>query len=170
MIQGGLVVGQLTGGCGENPEDGCDAGNVEFDGAFSSTFPSIAQFLGTVQVGPCTPSTTTLCIDDQPGDRRFKVQVTFQGTSNGNAVSLSSLGVNSGGLFWFFGANNPELLVKVLNGCALNNKYWIFWSAGTDVALTLTVTDTVRGQSKTYTNPQGTAAKPVQDTNALPCS
>ena len=37
-------------------------------------------------------------------------------------------------------------------------------------SLTLTVTDTVRGQSKTYTNPQGTAAKPVQDTNALPCS
>lgn len=169
MIQGGIVVGQLNGGCGDDPEDGCAAGSSEIDGAFSSTFPAIAQFLGTVQAGPCTPNTTTLCIDDQPGDRRFKVQVTFQGTSNGNAVPLSSLGVNSGGLFWFFGPTNPELLVKVLNGCGLNNKYWIFWSAGTDVALTLTVTDTVRGQSKTYTNPQGTAAKPVQDTSALPC-
>ncbi|HEX5715311.1 MAG TPA: trypsin-like peptidase domain-containing protein [Thermoanaerobaculia bacterium] len=170
MIQGGIVVGQLTGGCGDDPEDGCAAGNSEIDGAFSSTFPSIAQFLGTVQAGPCTPNATTLCVDDQPGDRRFKVQVTFQGTSNGNAIPLSSLGVNSGGLFWFFDPSNPELLVKVLNGCGLNNKYWIFWSAGTDVALTLTVTDTVRGQSKTYTNPQGTAAKPVQDTSALPCS
>ena len=169
MIQGGIVVGQLTGGCGDDPEDGCAAGNLEFDGAFSSTFPSIAQFLGTVQTGPCTPNATTLCVDDQPGDRRFKVQVTFQGTGNGNAIPLSSLGVNSGGLFWFFGPNNPELLVKVLNGCGLNNRYWIFWSAGTDVALTLTVTDTVRGQAKTYTNPQGTAARPVQDTNALPC-
>jgi hypothetical protein len=173
MIQGGIVVGQLGGGCGADPEDGCAAGNSEYDGAFSSTFPSIAQFLGTVQTGPCTPNATTLCVDDQPGDRRFKVQVSFQSpqlSGNGNAVPLSSLGVNSGGLFWFFGPNNPELLVKVLNGCGLNNRYWIFWSAGTDVALTLTVTDTVRGQSKTYTNPQGTAAKPVQDTSALPCN
>jgi hypothetical protein len=170
MIQGGIVVGQLTGGCGDDPEDGCAEGNSELDGAFSATFPSIAQFLNPAPVGPCTPNATTLCVDDQPGDRRFKVQVTFQGTSNGNAVPLSSLGVNSGGLFWFFGPSNPELLIKVLNGCGLNNKYWIFWSAGTDVALTLTVTDTVRGQSKTYTNPQGTAAKPVQDTSALPCN
>lgn len=57
----------------------------------------------------------------------------------------------------------------MLNGCGLNNRFWVFWSAGTDVGLTLTVTDTVRGQSKSYTNTQGTAAKPVQDTNALPC-
>ncbi|MFL6201721.1 MAG: trypsin-like peptidase domain-containing protein [Thermoanaerobaculia bacterium] len=172
MIQGGLVVGQLNGGCGDDPEDGCAAGNSELDGAFASTFPSIAQFLGTVPAGPCTPNATTLCIDDQPGDRRFKVQVAFQSpqlSGNGKAVPLSSLGVNSGGLFWFFGSTNPELLVKVLNGCGLNNRYWVFWSAGTDAGLSLTVTDTVRGSSKSYTNNQGTAAKPVQDTNALPC-
>jgi hypothetical protein len=58
----------------------------------------------------------------------------------------------------------------VLNGCGINNKYWVFWSAGTDIGLTLTVTDTVSGQFKIYTNPQGKAAAPVQDTNALPCS
>lgn len=172
MIQGGFVVGQLNGGCGDDPEDGCAAGNSELDGAFATTFPSIAQFLGTVQSGPCTPNATTLCIDNQPGDRRFKVQVSFsspQLSGNGNAIPLSSLGVNAGGLFWFFGPTNPELLVKVLNGCGLNNRFWVFWSAGTDVGLTLTVTDTVRGTSKSYTNPQGTAARPVQDTNALPC-
>lgn len=169
MIQGGFVVGQLSGGCGDDPEDGCAAGNSELDGAFASTYPSIAAFLGTVQAGPCAPNATTLCIDDQPGDRRFKVQVSLQ-QGNGNAVPLSSLGVSSGGLFWFFGPTNPELLVKVLNGCGLNNRYWVFWSAGTNVGLTLTVTDTVRGQSKSYTNPQGTAAAPVQDVNALPCS
>jgi hypothetical protein len=173
MIQGGVVVGQLNGGCGDDPEDGCAAGNSELDGAFASTYPSIAQYLGSTQPGgPCTPNATTLCIDNQAGDRRFKVQVSFtspQLSGNGNAIPLSSLGVNAGGLFWFFGPTNPELLVKVLNGCGLNNRFWVFWSAGTDAGLTLTVTDTVRGTSKSYTNPQGTAAKPVQDTNALAC-
>lgn len=173
MTGDGLVVGQLTGGCGEDPEDGCAEGNTEFDGAFAATYPSISGFLNPVATGPCTPDADTLCIDDQAGDRRFRVRVSFssaQASGNGKAVPLSSLGVNSGGLFWFFGASNPEMLVKVLNGCGLNNKYWVFWSAGTNVGLTLTVTDTVTGSSKTYTNPNGKAAAPVQDTSALPCS
>lgn len=173
MTGDGLVVGQLTGGCGPDAEDGCNDDNSELDGAFASTYPSIAGFLSPVVTGPCTPSAETLCIDDQAGDRRFRVQVAFasaQQSGNGKAVPLSSLGVNSGGLFWFFGASNPELLVKVLNGCGLNKKYWVFWSAGTNVGLTLTVTDTVTGSAKTYTNPNGKAAAPVQDTSALPCS
>ncbi len=173
MTQDGLVVGQLTGGCGDDPEDGCADGNSELDGAFASTYPAIAGFLSPAVTGPCTPSAETLCIDDQAGDRRFRVQVAYssaQHSGNGKAIPLSSLGVNSGGLFWFFGASNPELLVKVLNACGLNNKYWIFWSAGTNVGLTLSVTDTVTGSSKTYTNPNGKAAAPVQDTSALPCN
>ena len=173
MTGDGLVVGQLTGGCGEDAEDGCAPGNSELDGAFASTYPSIAGFLSPAVTGPCTPSAETLCIDDQAGDRRFRVQVSYtsaQASGNGKAIPLSTLGVNSGGLFWFFGASNPELLVKVLNGCGLNNKYWIFWSAGTNVGLTLTVTDTVTGSSKAYTNPNGKAAAPVQDTSALPCN
>jgi len=38
------------------------------------------------------------------------------------------------------------------------------------VGLTTTVTDTVTGVQRIYTNPVGTAALPVQDTAALPCS
>jgi hypothetical protein len=173
LIQGGFVVGQLLGGCGPDPEDGCNPANSDVDGAFATTFSSISQFLNPAPVGPCAPNANTLCIDDQAGDRRFKVQVAFTSpalSGNGNAIALSSLGVNAGGLFWFFGSTNPEMLVKVLNGCGINNKYWVFWSAGTDIGLTLTVTDTVSGQFKIYTNPQGKAAAPVQDTNALPCS
>ena len=44
-----------------------------------------------------------------------------------------------------------------------------FYAAGTDVGLKTTVTDTVTGAHKTYTNPIGTAAPPVQDTSAIPC-
>ena len=62
------------------------------------------------------------------------------------------------------------MLVKVLNACSFNQKFWVFYSAGTDVGLTVTVRDTETGRTRTYTNPVGTAARPVQDTAAFPCS
>jgi hypothetical protein len=129
--------------------------------------------LGAVE--GCTPGDTTLCIDDQPGDRRYAATVSFatvQGgglAGAGHAVSLASLGVASGGFFWFFSSGNPEMLIKVLNGCAANAHWWVFYSAGTNVGLTVTVTDTRTGTSRTYTNPDLTPAPPVEDTGALPC-
>jgi Tol biopolymer transport system component len=123
----------------------------------------------------CVADATTLCISDQPGDQRFKVRVHYETAQSGglsgdaHAVALGSLGVAHGGLFWFFGADNPEMLIKVINGCGSNDKFWVFSSAGTNVGLTVTVTDTRTGESVVYTNPDLTAAAPVQDTSALPC-
>lgn len=82
---------------------------------------------------------------------------------------LSELGVDRGGLFSFFSQDNPEMLIKVLDACALNHQCWVFYAAGTDVGLRVTVTDLRLRNTKTYTNPRGTAALPVLDTEALPC-
>jgi hypothetical protein len=46
----------------------------------------------------------------------------------------------------------------------------VFSGGLTNVAYTITVTDTVTGISKTYSNPQGTPSQPIQDTNAFVCS
>jgi lysyl endopeptidase len=174
FLASGQVVGQLLGACGPAPDDGCDPDNYTVDGRFDATFPSIASFLqAPVNQGPCVPDIDTLCLDNNPGDKRFKVEVAFShggGAGNGRAVSLSSLGVSRGGLFWFFSADNPELLVKVLNGCGLNNRYWVFLSAGTNVGIDLLVTDTVTGRTWRRTNPNGTAVPTVQDTNAIACN
>ena len=59
------------------------------------------------------------------------------------------------------------MLVKVLNGCALNNRYWVFAAATTDVGYTLRVTDTETGRIKTYTNQVGQAAPAITDTDAF---
>ena len=59
------------------------------------------------------------------------------------------------------------MLVKVLNGCSVNNRYWVFASARTNVGMNLTVTDVKAGVTKTYSNPDLTAAKPIQDTDAF---
>lgn len=125
--------------------------------------------------GSCVPNATTLCISDQVGDNRFKVQVAWSTAQSGgqsgmaNAVPALPIGFSQGGVFWFFSSTNPEMLVKVLNGCSINQNYWVFASAGTNVGLTATVTDTVTGAVKTYTNPDLTPAQPIQDVTAFPC-
>jgi uncharacterized repeat protein (TIGR01451 family) len=125
---------------------------------------------------PCTPGTNVLCIDDQPGDRRFEVVTHYATVESGglagagNAVALSTLGFSHGGVFWFFNAVNPEMLVKVLNSCSLNQKFWVFYSAGTNVGLATTVTDTMTGKIRVYTNPDLTAAPPIEDTGAFDCT
>ena len=124
------------------------------------------------ETNTCIRSDTVLCIANNPGDGRFKVSAEFHhagGASGSGQASLGTLGVNQGGSFWFFSQSNPEILVKVLNGCTVNNKFWVFATAGTNVAFDLHVLDTVTSATKTYSNPDNVAAVPVQDTSAFPC-
>jgi lysyl endopeptidase len=179
LLANGEVVGQLAGGCafpGHDPEDGCDYANSEFDGAFSQTFPSLAPWLNpSVASGPCVPGPTTLCIDRNPGDRRFRAKINFSTTQGGghsgagNAIPLSSLGVTEGGLFWFFSSTNPEVLVKIIDACTFNSKFWVFYAATTNVGFTVTVTDTLALNQQIYANLDLNTAVPVQDTSAFPC-
>ncbi len=123
---------------------------------------------------PCVPNETTLCLDDQAGDRRFKVQMRFDNNNAagfGKAIPLNSLGVSQGGLFYISQRTNPELLIKVINACvAPFNRFWVFYAATTNQGLTTTVTDTRTGRTWIRTNPRGTVAPPVQDTQAFPCT
>ncbi|MCA1610303.1 MAG: S8 family serine peptidase [Acidobacteria bacterium] len=114
-------------------------------------------------LAPCAPGPNVLCLNAS----RFQVsvawQVPTQGTGgNGTAVPLTS----DTGYFWFFSANNIELMLKVVDGRPLNGKFWVFYGALTDVQYTITVTDTMTGSEKTYFSPQG---RPVSqaDTNAF---
>jgi hypothetical protein len=68
--------------------------------------------------------------------------------------------------FWFFTPENIDLVVKVLDGRAVNGKFWVFYGSLTDTQFTLTVTDTLTGTTKTYTNPQGQTSSGV-DTAAF---
>src|SRR5262249_1796894 len=69
---------------------------------------------------PCVASDATLCLNAN----RFRVDVTwqdFQGhTGAGHAVSLSG----DTGYFWFFSSSNVELIVKALDGRAINGNFW----------------------------------------------
>ena len=100
---------------------------------------------------------------------RFQVHAAWKTTDgrtgNGNGVALTG----DSGYFWFFDPVNVELIVKVLDACAVNQHFWVFSGGLTNVNTVLTVTDTRTGAVKTYTNPQSTPFKPIQDTGAFPC-
>jgi hypothetical protein len=113
--------------------------------------------------GGCTPNATTLCLNNN----RYRVTVTFATTAGQSGNGMAVTETTDTGMFWFFSANNIEVIIKVVNGCALNSRYWVFAGGLTNVAVTITVTDTSNGTTRTYTNPQGVAFQPIQDTNAF---
>ncbi len=119
----------------------------------------------TVPPFTCVPDATTLCLNGG----RFQVKVNFvnpQGqTVAGTKTDIP--GSATSGLFYFFDSNNIEMLIKLLNGCGINNKYWTFFAATTDVGFTVTVTDAKTGVQKVYTNVKGHPADAVTDVNAF---
>jgi hypothetical protein len=116
--------------------------------------------------GTCTPNATSLCLNNG----RYRVSVTFSTAAGQNGDGMAVPETTDTGLFWFFSASNIEIIIKVVTGCPVNNRIWVFAGGLTNVAYTLTVTDTVTGITKTYSNPQGTPSQPVQDTSAFVCS
>jgi hypothetical protein len=121
----------------------------------------------TLSLDGCFADTNTLCLNDN----RFAVTVSGSapdGSGGTNPFTGRAFArTDSSGEFSFFTADNLEILVKVINGCPVNDRYWVFFSATTNVAFTLTVTDTVTGDSINYANPQGMIALPVADTDAF---
>ncbi len=125
-----------------------------------------------LETAECVASETTLCVDG-----RFRVQASYAtalgGTSTaglGRAISLATLGVDRGGLFWFFGEENPEVVVKILDGCEINQHYWVLVAAATNVGFNLEVADIEGGAIWSMSNSDGNLAPAQIDTVALPCA
>ena len=127
--------------------------------------PAAAPASSPEAADTCTADPQSLCLNNG----RFRVQTSFltnTGQSGaGNAVRLTG----DTGYFWFFDPNNVEMVVKALNGCGFNSRFWVFAGGLTNVRVMTTVTDTQTGVVKTYTNPLNQAFQPLQDTAAFTC-
>ncbi len=110
----------------------------------------------------CVPDADTLCLNSG----RFKVEATWNTNSASGVAQVVKL-TDETGYLWFFSQNNVESVVKILNGCAINNRYWIFAGGLTDQGVEFTVTDTLMLTTKTYTNPRGQVWKTIADIDAL---
>ena len=102
----------------------------------------------------CIPAADTLCL----ARSRFAVRVSWRlpGIASTSATAVPLF--QNTGAFWFFGAGNPELVVKVLDGRALNGHFWVFFAGLSGVDSTVTVTDTATGVTKSYHHPEGAPA------------
>ena len=98
---------------------------------------------------------------------RFKVTATWKNyeltRGNGQPMTLS----DDTGYFWFFNQANVEAVVKVLNGCGVNERFWVFAGGLTSVEVELTVEDTETGQVSIYNNNLDNPFQPIQDTDAF---
>lgn len=98
---------------------------------------------------------------------RFKVEATWQLQNGSKGPGQPVLLTSDTGYFWFFNASNVEFVIKVLDACGINNRFWVFAGGLTNVRVDIRVTDTATGGFKNYSNPQGKPFQPVQDTNAF---
>jgi hypothetical protein len=101
------------------------------------------------------------------GGGRFAVEATWRTPAGeiGGARPVALTGDT--GYFWFFGAANVEVVLKVIDGCALNGRFWFFAAGLTNTDVELQVTDLATGRVKAYKNPQGKAFQPILDTGAF---
>ena len=135
------------------------------DGTTTSVASEVFRVETSEPAGTCETDAQTLCLQDS----RYAVAVdwwTAAGASG--AASVVHSGTNDSGLFWFFDPNNWEVLIKVLDGCALNGHVWVFGASTTDLGYVIRVTDTVTGTVKEYRNEPGLPAPAMTDATALP--
>jgi streptogramin lyase len=119
--------------------------------------------IGRITLGSCG-GPTTLCLGG-----RFLAEATWEGIAPVPPPATAVRMTDDTGYFWFYDATNVEVVVKVINGCAINHHYWVFAAGLTDVLVNLSVQDAQTGTVRQYTNPWGTPFAPVQDTSAFPC-
>jgi hypothetical protein len=108
-------------------------------------------------------------------NNRFAVKVRFRTSPPGSApdgLGTRATGIADSAVYWFFSSTNWELLLKVLNGCGLNSRYWMFSAATTNVFYRLEIADVTAnplnpGGQKIYFNYPGPPAPAVTDVNAF---
>lgn len=126
------------------------------------TCPAAGQ-IDTGDLSPCVEDGASLCL----GDDRFEVQATFTAPGGTPETATAINLLDDTGYFWFFNADNVELIVKVLDACSFADRFWVFAGGLTNVEVEITVRDTASGLGRTYGNPPATPFQPVQDTDAF---
>ena len=114
----------------------------------------------------CNESSRRSCLQDG----RFQVRAYYDHEENQNrsARVRDALVGDAASLFYFFTFDNPELMVKVVDGCVLNGRYWVFGSAATDLVYAVEVTDMATGQEKRYGRNRSNPL--IGDVVSFPCA
>lgn len=123
-----------------------------------------ANYLNAAVSGGCSTSTNTLCVGPSG---RYAVSATYKTTSTSGPGKVVAFQTSDSGLFTFFSDSNWEMVVKVLNGCGVNSRWWVFSSGITDQHVELVVSDLPHGITKRYFNYAGQPFNAITDTSAF---
>lgn len=143
--------------------------DLAIDPRFPSTLVSAAFGSGVQRLvftdGAGCDAAPILCLADG-----FYAEVAWRdfdgATGIGRSVPLAASGPTDTGAFWFFDSANLELVVKALDGRAINGAFWVFYGSLSNVEYDLRVT-APDGRVAAYRNPLGTFAS-TGDTSAFP--
>jgi len=181
ITEGGYIVGQLYGLCGLDPQDGCSSSSKAVDGALGQSYPLLQPFLKpqTTQCGACAPGANTGCLLGN----RFKVTLTWKDLSAnlagaGGVIRYAEntaevdpqFGPMSESVFfsmYSFAPRSIEVLVRMISGRTINDKYWVFVTGFTGAEYTVSVQDTRTCASWQRTIASG-ATDVTKDFNAFP--
>ena len=134
------------------------------NGVGNSAFSNQASATTAGATAPCVADGETLCLQNS----RFRVRAQWRNGGNHGQAGAVPLAGGDSGMFWFFSADNVELLVKVLNACGINQRFWVYGAASTDVEYTLEIIDREAGDVvKTYHNQLGVASPAITDSQAF---
>ena len=128
------------------------------------------QLFEVKQAPACNATDTALCL----GGGRFEVTAEWTDFDGNDGVAHTMPddfnGLGDWGTLWFFGPENPEMTVKLLDGCAVNGHYWVFLSPASTVRYEITVRDVRTGAVKTYSKPLHVVPELFADTSAFDCT
>jgi len=130
--------------------------DVDLIGSKRLNYASLECYASSVP--RCQPDSTTACLGK---DSRFQVEVEIgPGATPGQVFSASGSDAT-------FFVGNIDFVVQLLDRCALNDHFWVFYGATTNVEFELTVVDTMTGMSRSYDSDLGRPSQPIQDTAAF---
>lgn len=128
---------------------------------------------GTLCVPPAVVGEDELVVSSEElalHDGRFLARATWRAfdgsTGVGRAVAVSE----QSGYFWFFDPTNVEINLKVLDACPVNDHFWVFVAAASNVEYEIEVFDTADDSILTWTetNALGDFPSLRADTAAFP--
>ena len=121
-------------------------------GAVLPMLAGVAWLAGSGQTAAeCISDSTHACLSNG----RFRAEVVWReprfapDSAPGQVFPLT----DQSAAFWFFAPGNLEVVCKVLDGRALNGRFWLFTAALTSVEFELRVTDSAAGWRKSWFHP-----------------
>ena len=127
--------------------------------------------LPAVEYTDCVPTAPQITFD-----HGYTVSMCIEYLENGEGPIVEKDALDYGldsresGLLYFFDRDNSEVLIKVLDACAVNGHRWVFVAPVTTLAFNLYVDETATGKRWMHRNPRGDqTATTKSDLEAFPC-